>query len=128
MAFVQFRTNQDVNRAIELSRMGCLVLKDSLLKVSPDKKLRKHDEGTTTVNDAVVHAGCLIRKDVLHKLWTCQNCKIEVDNARKRFCIMVPNRSEKRYKLEWPFRDIHEVCHCSSRYYHAGQTFMLSCF
>ncbi|KAI5078515.1 hypothetical protein GOP47_0006186 [Adiantum capillus-veneris] len=125
MAFVQFRTNQDVNRAIELSRMGRLALKGSLLKVFPDKKLRKRDEGTTTVNDAVLHAGCLIQKDVLHKLWTCQNCKIEVDNARKRFCIILSNRSEKRYKLEWPFRDVHEFCHCSSRYHHAGQTFML---
>ncbi|KAI5062092.1 hypothetical protein GOP47_0022631 [Adiantum capillus-veneris] len=125
MAFVQFRTNQDASSAIELSRRGRLALKGSRLKVFPDKKLRKRDEGTTTVNDVVLHAGCLIKKDVLHKLWTCQNCKIEVDNARKRFCIIVPYRSEKIYKLEWPFRDIHEFCHCSSRYYHAGQTFML---
>ncbi|MCO5586591.1 hypothetical protein L7F22_040532 [Adiantum nelumboides] len=125
MALVQFMTRQDARRAIELSRKGCLAFKGSLLKVYPDKKPHKRDDGMTTLGDVVLHAGCLTQQEVLHKLWTCYNCKIEVENTRKRFCIIISGSSQKTYKLEWHFREIFEFCHCKRRYSCTGQAYIL---
>eukprot|EP00250_Pteridium_aquilinum_P025461 c30849_g1_i1 orf=12-644(+) len=126
-AIVQFKTPQDASCAIQLARTRKLTFKGSQIKVYPANKRaqKRKNDGLTVVNHTVLHVGCLKQKDVLYKLWTCHEANIEVDNARKRFSIIIHTSSRTIYKLEWLWRDIHELCRCKSRGGHTGQTLML---
>eukprot|EP00250_Pteridium_aquilinum_P002862 c13087_g1_i1 orf=2-364(-) len=116
-ATVQFKTDQDAHHTINLARRRKLMFKDSQIEVFPSNskkaaRKRNYRDGLTALNNCVLHTGCLIKKDVLYKLWTCSDSKIEVDNNRKLFRIIVCTSSIAVYKLEWRIRDIYEFCRC----------------
>lgn len=128
-AMVQFKTQEVASRAVALARSGRLFFRDTKIAVWPANKgnqkgTRRHDS-TTRVDDATLHMGCLIQKGILHKLWTCPDSRIEVDNTNRRFGIIVRVSGRKVYKLEWRFRDIHEISRCKVSGGRSGQHFML---
>ena len=136
-AFVHFHTLQGANRAIRLSKQGVFRCSGSKISIFPsekecDRRKRLRKISCKKLKNCKVHMGCLVKENIFHSLRCYSNCVIEVEKRSKIFRIIVIGEGHSHiiHKLEWRFRDIHEVKWCKvpdgSRCFMLRVTFLLS--
>ena len=129
-AFVHFHTLQGAIRAVRLSKQGVFRCSGSKISIFPserecDRRKRLRKMGCRKLKNCKVHMGCLVKEKIFHSLCCYSNCLIEVDNRSKIFRIIVMREGHSHiiHKLEWLFRDIHEVKWC--KVHDGSRRFML---